>query len=125
MKRIIIVEKDFIIALALKKGIQRLGHEVTAILDNGKAAIAKVKQGAVDLVLMEIRLFGEIDGIEAMNHIRKISDVPVIFLTGNTDESTKKRAMETNPAGFLIKPLQKDTLKEIFRKTVGENQNNN
>lgn len=118
MKRIFIVEDDFIIALALEKGIQRLGHAVTAKVDNAGAAIAKVNQDAPDLVLMDISLVGEMDGIKAMNHIRKFSDVPIIFLTGNTDESTKKRAMKTNPAGYLTKPLNTTALKELISKTL-------
>lgn len=121
MKRIIIVENDFIIALALKKAIQRLGHEVTATLDNGKAAIAKVKQGQADLILMETRLFGEMDGIEAMNQIRRFSGVPVIYMTGQPLESIKKRALQTHPAGYLSKPLNTKDLEELVRKTFGEN----
>ncbi len=122
MKRIIIVEDDFILAIMLEKEIQQLGHEVAAKLGSAEEAIAIVKKNDPDLVLMEIRLYGDMDGIEAMTQIRKFSDVPVIYMASNSFESTKKRAMETNPAGYLTKPLNTKVFKELISKTFDENQ---
>lgn len=118
MKRIILVEDDFIIALLLEKQIQRMGYEVAEKIDNGEAAVTTIRDEDPDLVLMDIKLVGEMDGIEAMNEIRKFSDIPVIYLTGNADENTKQRALETNPEGYLIKPVDMELLKNNIRRIL-------
>lgn len=118
MKRIILVEDDFIIALLLEKQIQRMGYEVADKIDNAEAAVTTIRDEAPDLVLMDIKLVGEMDGIEAMNEIRKFSDIPVIYLTGNADENTKQRALETNPEGYLIKPVDMELLKNNIRRIL-------
>ncbi len=118
MKRIILVEDDFIIALLLEKQIQRMGYEVAEKIDNGEAAVTTIRDEDPDLVLMDIKLVGEMDGIEAMNEIRKFSDLPVIYLTGNADENTKQRALETNPEGYLIKPVDMELLKNNIRRIL-------
>lgn len=125
MKRIILVEDDFIISLLLEKQIQRMGYQVAEKIDNGEAAIEKVKENHLDLILMDIKLVGEIDGIQAMNEIRKFSEVPVIYLTGNADENTKKRAMATNPDGYLIKPVDMKVLKNAIREILDNETNRN
>lgn len=125
MKRIILVEDDFIISLLLEKQIQRMGYEVAEKIDNGEDAIEKVRENRLDLVLMDIKLVGEIDGIEAMNEIRKFSDVPVIYLTGNADENTKKRAYETGPSDYLIKPIDMEVLKKTIRGVLETNTSSN
>lgn len=118
MKRIILVEDDFIIALLLEKQIQRMGFEVAHKIDNGEQAIELVKKDRLDLVLMDIKLVGDLDGIEAMENIREFSEIPVIYLTGNADENTKKRANGTNPEGFLIKPVDMKVLKQHIRRIL-------
>lgn len=105
MKRILIVEDDAIISLLLEKRLQRFGYEVAAVVDTGVDAVNYIKQESVNLVLMDIMLFGEMNGIEAINQVRKFSDVPVIYLTGNADASIKKQAMDTNPREYMIKPI--------------------
>ncbi len=125
MKRIILVEDDFIIALLLEKQIQRMGYEVAEKIDNGEDAIAMVRENRLDLVLMDIKLVGEIDGIEAMNEIRKFSDVPVIYLTGNADENTKKRAYKTGPSDYLIKPIDMEVLKKTIRGVLETDASSN
>ncbi len=83
MKRIIIVEDDIILFIQLEKEIQQMDHEVPAKVDSAEAAIAKVKQDSPDLVLMDISLIGDMDGIESMNQIRTFSDVPVIYMASH------------------------------------------
>lgn len=115
-KSILIVEDELIIALMIEKMIDNLGHNVLAKVTTGEAAIEAAKKYNPDIILMDIRLQGEMDGIEAMSEIRQHSDIPVIFITGNSDESYRKRVEESNPLDFLTKPITLNDLSRSFGK---------
>jgi CheY-like chemotaxis protein len=83
---------------------------------SGIDAIKEAKKHRPDVVLMDLRLDGEMDGIDAMNEIAKFSNVPVIYLTGNSDEVNKKRAAKTNLLGFCVKPVHFEELQTLFSK---------
>ena len=104
--QILIVEDDAIIAMDLESRMKKLGYGVTAIVGYGEQAIEKVKENTPDVVLMDIILKGEIDGIEAADAIRTQFDIPIIFITGYADKDRLKRAKLTYPFGFIIKPFQ-------------------
>ena len=104
--QILIVEDDAIIAMDLESRMKKLGYGVTAIVGYGEQAIEKVKENTPDVVLMDIILKGEIDGIDAAEEIRTQYDIPVIFITGYADRERLKRAKLTYPFGFIIKPFQ-------------------
>ena len=108
--QVLIVEDNGIIAMDLESQLKRLGYSVSAIVDNGEEAIKKVKENTPDLVLMDIVLKGEIDGIEAAKEIRKQFDVPVVFITAFADKERLKRAKLAYPYGFIIKPFQHEDL---------------
>lgn len=120
-KKILIVEDEFIIAMLIEKQITRLGYEVVEKVTSGDKAINAVKSHDCDLVLMDIKIIGDIDGIETMHQIRKFSDVPVIYITGNSDPVTKQKAFETGPAGYIIKPIEMDTLRNAINVVFGTN----
>lgn len=120
MKRILLVEDDHIISMLLEKQIRRMGYEVAGKVESGEKAIAFVKEEKPDLVLMDIELKGDIDGIETTRMLQGFSGLPVIYLTGNATEKTRKEAEATNPEGFLVKPVDMDVLKQHIR-TVLEN----
>jgi len=109
--RVLVVEDEIIIAMEIKATLKKLGYEVPGIAANGIDAIELSKKTEPDLVLMDIRLKGDMDGIEAAEKIMGLYDIPVIFLTGNSDEEIVSRAISINPAGFLIKPYRE---KELF-----------
>jgi len=115
-KKIIIVEDDLILSLLLEKQIQRLGYKVAAKVDNGIEAVEKIREQNPDLVLMDIKLVGEMDGVDAITKIRNFSDVPVLYLTGNSDETTRKRAHASRPVAYMVKPV--DML--LLKKTITE-----
>src|ERR1700749_1415272 len=92
MAAIVIVEDEAIVAMENKMNLNTAGHQIVAIVASAEAAIEVFKEIIPDLVLMDIKLKGEMDGIDAMNEIRKQSDVPVICLTGNSDHKTRQRA---------------------------------
>lgn len=116
MKNILIVEDDLILSMINKRYLELLGHKVVASARNGSAAIEAAKKHNPDVILMDIRIDGDMDGIEAMEEIRKFSKAGVIYVTGNSEPITKIRAEKTNMLGFCIKPISIDDLKELLDK---------
>jgi signal transduction histidine kinase len=109
--KILITEDEFIVALDLQSRLQHLGYEVVGIASSGDDAILQVQDKHPDLVLMDIMLYGDMDGIEASKYIREHCDVPVIFLTANSDPATLERAGATHPFSCLLKPFKERELK--------------
>jgi PAS domain S-box-containing protein len=103
--KILIVEDERITAEAIKKLVQKVGYDVTAIVASGKDAIKAVETDEPDLILMDIKLRGGMDGIEAASQIRKRFGMPVIYLTAYSDKSVLERAKITGPYGYLVKPV--------------------
>jgi PAS domain S-box-containing protein len=104
--KILIVEDESIVAMDIKHRAEGLGYEVTAITPSGEEALENVISNRPDLVLMDIVLKGEMDGIEAAQKIRDAYDIPVVYLTAYSDERTLKRAKITEPFGYIIKPFE-------------------
>ena len=104
--RILIVEDEMVISMELAATLRRLGYDVAGQVTTGEDAISKAGSTDPDLILMDIRLQGNIDGIEAAGRIRDEYDIPVIFLTAHSDEHTLERAISTQPSGYLIKPIR-------------------
>lgn len=114
VKKVLIVEDDTILSMINKKYVELLGHKVIQSVRTGQGAIDAVKKHNPDLILMDIRIEGEMDGIEAMCEIRKFSNTPVVYLTGNSEPSSKIRAEGTGMLGFFIKPISLDDLKSVL-----------
>ena len=108
--KVLIVEDEFAIALSIQQTLHSLDYEAPEIVASGKDAIQQVEALKPDLVLMDIVLVGDMDGIEAAGIIRLKWGVPVIYLTSYSDEETIKRAKLTIPFGYIIKPFQKKDL---------------
>lgn len=115
-KKVLIVEDDMIIAMVLERMILKLNHEVLDKIVTGQEAIQYTTEQNPDLILMDIQLKDDIDGITAMEEIRKNSDVPVIYITGNSDPHYLEKARATNFVNYLIKPIQMSDLKESVNK---------
>ncbi|MEA5516156.1 response regulator [Nodularia sp. UHCC 0506] len=108
--KIIIVEDEAIVAKDLRNRLQKFGYVVSAIASSGQEAINKSREICPDLVLMDIRLKGHIDGIEAAHEIHKYLDIPIIYLTAYADDKTLDRAKVTEPFGYLLKPFKEREL---------------
>ncbi len=108
--KILIVEDEIIIAMEIAERLKAMGYEVTRIVSNGQMAIENVKKDKPDLILMDIMIQGNMDGIETATKIRSFSDIPVIYLTANADESTLQRAKVSDAFGYLIKPFEEREL---------------
>lgn len=115
-KTVMIVEDDLILNLLYESYLEKLGYDAEGELVYGKTAIEVAKKIKPDLILMDISLEGEIDGIEAMSEIRKFSDVPVIYITGNSDPYHVQRAKETGYIDYLVKPIEFNDLKNSIEK---------
>jgi two-component system cell cycle sensor histidine kinase/response regulator CckA len=109
--QILIVEDDSIIALELEDRLRGLDYATCAVTPSGEEAIEKVAELRPDLVLMDIRLRGSMDGVEAAAEIRTRFDVPVVYLTAYADRKTLQRAKVTEPYGYIIKPFEERDLR--------------
>jgi PAS domain S-box-containing protein len=105
-ERIQIVEDETIIALNIQNMLKTMGYTVVGTASNGEDAIRKAGDLKPDLVLMDIRLAGEMDGVEAAGQIRSKFNIPVVYLTAYADDETLQRAKITEPFGYLIKPFE-------------------
>ncbi len=105
-KRIMVVEDERLIARDLQLSLEDLGYQVADPVTTSEEAVAQAASTLPDLVLMDIRIRGERDGIATADILRQRFDVPVVFLTAHSDEATLARAMGTSPAGYLVKPLK-------------------
>jgi signal transduction histidine kinase len=108
--RILIVEDERIVALDLATTLNNLGYTVAASVGSGEAAIEQAVKLRPNLVLMDIRLAGVIDGIQAAEGIRKEIDLPIIYLTAHSDDTTLTRARNTGPFGYVVKPFKTSEL---------------
>lgn len=101
--RILIVEDERITAEDIKGALESAGYRVPALVSSGEEAIKKAEESRPDLILMDIRLDGEMDGIEAAEIIREDYGIPVIYLTAYSDTFTVQRAKITEPSGYILK----------------------
>lgn len=111
MPRVMIVEDEAIILSLIKTYLQNLKYEVIADASCGDAAIEFVKNNELDLILMDISIPGQYDGIRTAQEILRERDIPIIFLTSHTDEETIDRATSLSPYGYLFKPIKQIELK--------------
>ncbi|MET0414330.1 MAG: diguanylate cyclase [Polyangiaceae bacterium] len=109
--RILIVEDERIVALDLRGTLEEFGYDVVGLAASGAEAIEKAVATLPDLILMDIRLDGHIDGIQAAAAIHARVDVAVVYLSANADTETVGRALETAPAGYLAKPYNYRSLR--------------
>ncbi|MDP2883054.1 MAG: EAL domain-containing protein [Azonexus sp.] len=103
---LMLVEDERIVAFDLKRQLQGFGYQVNTVVASGEQAISRAAAEKPDLVLMDIHLEGQIDGIQAANEIRAHQRIPVIFLTAYAEDDTLRRALDSYPFGYLIKPCE-------------------
>lgn len=108
--KLLIVEDEEIVAFDLESSLHNLGYEVCEVVASGEAALASVATNLPNLILMDIKLQGSMDGIEAAEAIYKLFKIPIIYLTAYGDQSTIERAKLTEPFGYLVKPFAEKEL---------------
>ncbi|MBI4986369.1 MAG: response regulator [Rhodocyclales bacterium] len=99
-----LVEDERVVALDIKNQLRNYGYEVDAVVASGEQAVSRMSYVSPDLVLMDIHLEGAMDGIEAATRIQALHPTPVVFLTAYADEATLRRAIDSRPFGYLMKP---------------------
>jgi len=109
-KKLLIVEDELLISRHIEQMAQNLGYQVVEVTDSGEEALNLVREKSPDLVLMDIRLKGAVDGIEAATRIWKQYSIPIVYLTAYADEDTLKKATSAEPFGYLIKPFEEKEL---------------
>lgn len=115
MKKVLIVEDELIIALSTEKMVERLGLQVVKKVTTGEDAVTEAVKLEPDIILMDIRLAGEMDGIDAAILImEKISGAKLIYVTGNADPVYREKAEGSGYEAYLIKPIRFEDLRKII-----------
>lgn len=116
--QVLIVEDERIVAGDLRARLRRMGYRVAAIASTGDDAIRAADEHHPDLVLMDIRLEGTMDGIQAADTIRRTHNIPIIYLSAYADQSTVERAKVTEPFGYLLKPFEDSELRTTIEMAL-------
>jgi PAS domain S-box-containing protein len=117
-EKIFLVEDEALVALELQQTLEKYGYEIAGVARNGREAIKMVVETQPDLVLMDIRLEGDMDGVEAARQIKLLTDIPLIYLTAHSDHNSLDRAMPTEPSGYILKPFDDRSLKTTIEITL-------
>jgi len=109
-RRILLVEDEMFVAMDIERVVEKAGHQVVGFAGTAERAVALAEELRPDLILMDIRLRGERDGIDAAIEIRKRFDIPCLVISAFTDASTRERAVPARVLGFISKPFEHSVL---------------
>lgn len=118
-KKAIIVEDNLILSVLYENILKEMVFKTVGEVESGERAVELVQKYNPDVVLMDIMLEGDMDGIEAAHLIREFSSVPIVFITGNSDKAHISRASEVRNSKFLKKPLSEERLKKAVNVLLG------
>src|SRR5437867_1845936 len=110
LARVMVVEDERIVAFNLQQRLSSLGYEVPAIAASCEEALRKAEQTRPDLILMDIRIQGDIDGVETASRLNSVYPAPIVYLTAYSEDATLERALATRPYGYLLKPFSEREL---------------
>ncbi|MDX1567723.1 MAG: EAL domain-containing protein [Longimicrobiales bacterium] len=108
--RILVAEDDVLVARDLREALEEMGHVVAAVLHSSDHVVRIAREEEADLALLDVRLPGSLDGIDVARRLRNKLEIPVIFVTAHTDDITLRRARESDPFGYLVKPVDFEEL---------------
>jgi len=124
--RILIVEDESLVAADLEDRLTRLGYAIAAVTDNGADAIRAARESRVDLALMDIKIMGDLDGVQTASQLHDEFEFPVVYLTSHSDVLTLQRAGNTAPYGYIIKPYDEcdlqATIEMAFHRRMEDQQ---
>jgi DNA-binding NarL/FixJ family response regulator len=118
--KILIVEDEISVSLELQEMLTEHGYDVVGIADSGEEAIVMARSLKPDLALMDIKLSGKLDGIEAAARIRSRLDIPSVFLTGHGKKELVDRAVKADPLGYIMKPLDEIQILAAVKVALGK-----
>ena len=120
--RILIVEDEILVREDIEDCLEDLGHEVVSVASTGAEALSQIPTARPDLVLMDIRLKGDMDGVETARQIRTNFRLPVIFLTAHADDATLQRAKAADPIGYIVKPFAETTVNAVIQTALHKHE---
>lgn len=118
--KLLIVEDDFVVAASLQAELSEMGYQVIGLAPSSKGAIEHVRAERPELVLMDIKLQGGIDGIETAKKLRMEYDIPSVFLTAFAENGILERAKQSEPYGYLVKPYEQKELKATIEMALNK-----
>lgn len=111
---VLVVEDELIVAMDIVQSLASMGFEARGGITTGEEALEEMRRSIPDLVIMDIRLAGELDGVQVARQIREHYSTPVIFVTASTEKSTFLRAVAERPLAVLTKPFNASEVKRLF-----------
>ena len=117
--KVLIVEDDFIVRAHIKNIVERLGYEVCGLAGSADEAVKLANDTRPDAILMDVRLGGRRDGVDAANEIFEARATPIIYVTGSNEPQTLERIETDHPSGILIKPVASEQIGDLLRKVCG------
>jgi len=123
MKKVLIVEDEAIVAMENKMNLTKAGFLVVGSVSSAEDALLKIAETLPDLILMDIKLKGNLNGIDAVSIIRKNNNIPVVFLTGNSDNKTQLLMKEIPNTTYLLKPVLTNDLISSVQKMIDSQSN--
>lgn len=120
--RILIVEDDRVVSRDIQQQLVRMGHAIAGVTSRGESALPLALETSPDLVLMDVRLEGELDGVDAARLLRERCHVPVVFLTAYADDETVRRAVLAEPYGYILKPFEDLQLRTVVEMALYKHQ---
>src|SRR5579864_4358845 len=121
-RKIVIVEDEGLIAADLQGRLEKAGYQVPGIAASGGEALEVIRAQSPDLILMDIRLAGELDGIQVADKVRQEFDIPVVYLTAYEDRETLQRASETQAYGYIKKPIAAASLQGSIEMALSKHR---
>ncbi|MDP2042544.1 MAG: ATP-binding protein [Algoriphagus sp.] len=116
--KILIVEDDSVSALLLQRALEKNSHEIIGIADTGEKALEILEESLADIVMMDINLAGELDGIKTTEIINEKYDIPVVYLSASSDAETLNKVVGTNPSAYVIKPFNIRELNMVIELAI-------
>ena len=120
--KILVVEDDSVVAMDIKESLRFFGYRVVSPVSTGEAALESVEKHRPNLVMMDVKLEGRMDGIAAAEKIHAYYDIPVIYLSAYSDSKTLRRAKATYPYGYIVKPFNKNDLNTAIQIALEKHQ---
>ena len=115
---VLIVEDERIVAIDLQQTLSRMGYDAFAIASSADEAMRRASERRPDVVLMDIRIKGDRDGVETAALMRQQFEVPIVYLTAHADDATVERAKHTEPYGYLLKPVKSAELRSVLEVSL-------
>ena len=120
MNTIVVVDDEVVIAMGLKERLAAMGYDVIGLAHSGDEAVEKAMNLRPDLILMDIMIPGDLDGIQVAEKVKTKLDIPVIFLTAYSEDKTIDRAKQAEPYGYIVKPFQDRELKAAIEYILSQ-----